>query len=229
MALRGVRLMIVVLASGACAPAQQIISAKSGFVYYVQGRASVEGSGPLPFGTVKRQLTNGETLFTERGRAEVLLNPGTVLRLGNASRLRMDDITITNPCVSMLSGSAVITVNYLPKPDRVELHLGGSIVVLAHVGEYRLDAGTDAARLRVYRGRAEVRHVQAEGDAASSLRVKQGTAVDLGNLVLAKFDTKDADDFERWAEARSRRGAPRSPQPVPPRYSAESRVPAGFR
>ena len=88
-------------------PRSRVISAKAGFVFFVQGRVSVEG-GPLSTGEHFRQLRNGESLSTQRGRAEVLLNPGVVLRLGDMSRLHMDDVKLTDACVSLESGSAVI-------------------------------------------------------------------------------------------------------------------------
>jgi hypothetical protein len=225
MVLRGARLTMLVLAATTLAPAQRVISAKSGLIYFVQGRAAIEshgeGGGPLTAGDVLRQLRAGETLFTERGRAEVLLNPGTVLRLGDRSRLRMDDLRITDACASLLSGSAVVTVNYLPKPDRVELNLGGSVVILSHVGVYRFDANGSRARLRVYNGRAEVHR----GTASPAVLVKHGRAVDLDDLQIARFDTKQTDSLQRWAELRSRTPGPRGLRPVPPRFGRGTGVP----
>lgn len=230
MVLRGARLTMLVLAAATLASAQRVISAKSGLIYFVQGRASVEGIGPLTSGDALRQLRAGETLFTERGRAEVLLNPGTVLRLGDRSRLRMDDVRITDACVSILSGSAVVTISSLPKPDRVELNLGGSVVILSHAGVYRFDANGSQARLRVYIGRAEVHR----GTALATVIVKHGRAVDLDDLQIARFDTKQTDSLERWAEARSRTPGPRGLRPVPPRFGrgpsvAQPQQPGGFQ
>jgi hypothetical protein len=238
MVLRGARLTMLVFAASTLAPAQRVISAKSGLIYFVQGRAAiesngeggVEGSGPLTTGDVLRQLRTGETLFTERGRAEVLLNPGTVLRLGDRSRLRMDDVRITDACVSILSGSAVVTVSSLPKPDRVELNLGGSVVILSHVGVYRFDANGSQARLRVYNGQAEVHR----GTASAAVIVKHGRAVDLDDLQIARFDTKEIDSLQRWAELRSRTPGPRGLRPVPPRFGqrpgvAQPQQPGGFQ
>src|SRR5277367_4778915 len=146
------RLIVVVLASANAMLAQKVISAKAGLVLYVQGRASVEG-GPLSTGEHLRQLKAGESLSTERGRAEVLLNPGIILRLGDRSRLRMDDVNLTDACVSLESGSAVVTVKYLLKDDRIRLIAGGSIIVMRREGVYRLDLGPadmPQGRLRVF-------------------------------------------------------------------------------
>ncbi len=214
---------MVVLATAALAPAQRVISAKSGLVYFVQGRAWVD-NGQLRSGEITRQLRDGETLYTERGRAEVLLNPGAVLRLGEVSRLRMDDVRITDSCVSLLSGSAVVTVKILPKGDRVELHIGGGVVFLRHPGVYRFDSGkydVNQARIRVYSGRAEVHR----GTAAAKLLVGAGRSVMLDDLQLASFDTKETDALQVWAETRSRTPAPRGLRPIPPRMDSRVGVP----
>src|ERR1700683_5383271 len=148
------RLIVVVFAGGVVLAgvglAQRVISAKSGLVLFVQGRVSVEG-GPLKTGESYRQLKDGESLSIDRGRAEVLLNPGMILRLGDMSRLHMDDVKLTDACVSLQSGSAVITVNYILKTDRIRLLAGGNVILMKKEGVYRLDIAQ--GRLRVFSGR----------------------------------------------------------------------------
>jgi hypothetical protein len=206
----------VVLASNSLA--QKVISAKAGFLFFVQGRVSVEG-GRLRTGEHFRQLKPGENLSTERGRAEILLNPGTILRLGDMSRLHMDDVNLTDACVSLESGSAVITVNYILKTDHVRVVAGDSVIVMKQAGVYRLDV--TQGRLRVFSGLAEV---QREGSAALVI-VKRGHAVDLDDgLKIARFDVKDTDALERWAAGRSRATVHRMPQPLPPaQFDAQNR------
>ncbi len=219
------RLIILVLAGAVvhtgAAHAQRVISAKAGFVLFVQGRVSVEG-GRLKTGESYRQLKDGESLSTQRGRAEVLLNPGVILRLGDMSRLHMDDVQLTDACVSLESGSAVVTVNYILKTDRFRLIAGNSVIMMKQAGVYRLDLGPlDAApgRLRVFSGRAEVRR---DGSAAL-VTVKRGQAVDLDDgLKLAKFDFKDTDALQRWANARSFR------TPVPRGFGLRAEPPPRF-
>lgn len=206
------RLIVFVLASavvpGSRALGQRVISAKAGFVFYVQGRVSVEG-GRLKTGESFRQLKADESLSTERGRAEVLLNPGIVLRLGDMSRLHMDDVRLTDACVSLESGSAVVTVNYILKTDRIRFVAGGNVIVLKQTGSYRFDQG----RLRVFKGQAEVRR----GDGSAIVDVRRGQAVTLdAGLTVAKFNVKETDALQRWAVARSRTPASRF-RPQPPR------------
>jgi hypothetical protein len=216
------RLIVVVVAGGVVLAgmglAQRVISAKSGLVLFVQGRVSVEG-GRLKAGESYRQLKDGESLSIERGRAEVLLNPGVILRLGDMSRLHMDDVNLTDACVSLESGSAVITVNYILKSDRIRLLADGNVILMKRQGVYRLDVGRldiAQARLRVFSGRAEV----GRDGSPTMVAVKRGEAVDLDDgFKLAKFDPKETDALQRWANVRSWTLAPRNlgPRPQPPR------------
>jgi hypothetical protein len=218
----------VVLASaavvlGGSALAQRVISAKSGLVLFVLGRVSVEG-GPLKAGESYRQLKDGESLSIERGRAEVLLNPGIILTLGDMSRLRMDDVQLTDACVSLESGSAVVAVNHILKTDRIRLLAGGNVILMKQEGVYRLDIAQ--SRLRVFSGRAEVRRDGSPGMVA----VKRGQSVSLDDgLTIAKFDPKETDSLQRWANARSRTLGPRNfgPRPQPPRVGWRSDPPSG--
>lgn len=215
----GARLTILLLSAASATPAQKVISAKAGLVYHVQGRVSVEGSGVLTAGGRLRQLSDGETLFTERGRAEVLLNPGTVLRLSEMSRMRMDDVTLTDARLCIESGSAVVTVGVIPKADRIEINVGGTVVELRQAGVYRFDVRQ--ARVRVYSGRAEARLLSAvaKGNTTAKVAVKRGQSVGVEDLELARFDPNDTDAFQRWANARSRTPEPRGLRAVPPRLS----------
>lgn len=185
---------------------QQVLAAKAGLIYFVRGQVSIAGRGALTVGAAKPLLNAGETLFSEAGHAEVLLNPGAVLRIGDFSRIRMDRVLLTDTRVSIESGSAVVTVNELPKFDRVEIHIGGAAVAMKSNGIYRFDIDDAAGpRLRVFRGRAEV-HRQAAGTPESiALRVvaSSGQLVRLRNLQLARFDRKDADELQQWAASRN--------------------------
>ncbi len=197
----GARLAIVALSASAAALAQKVISAKAGLIYFVEGKVSIEGSGRLSWGSKTRQLNPGETLVSERGRAEVLLNPGTVLRLGDASRIRMDSVDLTDTRVTLEGGSAVITVNNPPKLDRIEIHAGSVVVALKGDGVYRFDAdgsGVSAPRVRVYAGQ-----IEASAPGGATVLASRGQAVNLEDLQRTEVDTREADGLQLWAESRS--------------------------
>jgi hypothetical protein len=238
-----VRFAAIALVAVVAGQAQRVISAKAGLVYFVLGHVSIAGSGRLPTGMVTRRLNAGEILFSEAGRAEVLLNSGTdpmlwnsgtVLRIGERSRMRMDSVELADTRVSIEAGSAVVTVNQLPKPDHVEVRIGGAVVVMKGAGVYRLDAGspdTGDPRLRVFRGQAEVYRLSSpprDGEdplenGSGKTVVKRGQELRLPDLQAGRFNPKNADALQRWAE---KRGTPPPPIPMPPMmcYSAPTNM-----
>lgn len=205
-----VRLAAIALVVAGMGIAQKVLSAKAGLVYFVLGRVSIAGSGPLRAGMVNRQLRPGGILFSDAGRAEVLLNPGAVLRIGDRTRIRMDNVDLTNPRVSIEAGSAVITINELEKPARVEIRIGGGVVVLKADGVYRFDADSLNPRVRVFGGQAETyREAPASSASAVPKIAKRGQSLSLPDLQIGKFDLKDADALQQWAE---KRGTPPAPK-----------------
>jgi hypothetical protein len=71
------------------APAQQMISAKAGLINVVEGQAIVDGKPLVPKPSEFTQLKPGSLLETGEGRSEVLLSPGSYLRLSENSAIRM--------------------------------------------------------------------------------------------------------------------------------------------
>jgi hypothetical protein len=216
----GVRLTVFALVAAGVGIGQKVLSAKAGLVYFVLGRVSIAGSGPLATGAVKRQLNEGGILFSEAGRAEVLLNSGTVLRIGDRTRIRMDSVDLADTRISIEAGSAVVTVNELPKLVRVEIHIGGAVVAIKADGVYRFDADSNMDALRVFSGQAEV----SSDDQSLKIVAKRGQAVRLQDLQVSRFDRKDSDVLQQWAATR---GAPPPLIPLAPMmcYSEPKNMP----
>jgi hypothetical protein len=213
-----VRLTALGLVAVGVGIAQDVISAKAGLVYFVLGRVSIVGKGQLTTGAANRQLNQGEVLFSEAGRAEVLLNPRTVLRMGSMTRIRIDSDELTDTHVSIAAGSAVVTVNQLPKLDRLEVHMGGAVVAIKSAGVYRFDGDSrdsGAPRLRVFSGQAEAYPEERASfeNGAFKTSAKRGQQVRLQDLKVSRFDPKDTDALQQWAQAR---GAPPPWIPLPP-------------
>src|ERR1700730_3166842 len=89
------------------ASAQSVISAKSGLIHYVEGRAYLNDQlieskfGEFP------DVKENQQLRTEEGRAEILLTPGVFLRLGENSAIRMVTNRLIDTRLELLSGSAL--------------------------------------------------------------------------------------------------------------------------
>jgi hypothetical protein len=194
-----IALLATVLGLGWTATAQHVISARSGVVQYTEGRVLADNK---PVDTSLGhflQLQENQQLDTEEGRAEVLLNPGVVLRLGENGSVKMLSGKLTDTRVEVLKGSAILEANALSnetKDNAVTLVYKGVTMAPLKNGLYRID--TDPARVRVYEGELLVTTPSGE------LRLKKGHQVMLdGELVAGKFDAKADDDLYRWSARRS--------------------------
>lgn len=176
--------------------AQQIISARSGAVHYVEGQVTVAGQ-PVhqKFGEFPT-LRAGEELQTQDGRAEVLLTPGAFLRVADHSSVRMISSDLSDTRVEILTGSAILECDELLKDNAITLVYKGTNIQVAKHGLYRVD--TNPPQVRVYDGEALV---EAE---SGPIRLKRGKQASLQGVVVAeKFDAKRGDQFDMWSMNRS--------------------------
>ena len=188
---------VLVLTLGAIsAPAQNVISAKSGLVHYVEGDVELGGQ-PLSGKFAQfAEVKENQVLSDEDGRAEVLLNPGVFLRLGEHASFRMITNRLIDTRVELLSGTAVVEADEIGKDTSVTVVCKGGVVKLRKAGVYRFDA--DPARLRVYSGEASV------VIAGKTLEVGGGKALALegDSTSIEKFDKEDLDSLGRWSRRR---------------------------
>src|SRR6516164_5495593 len=110
----------LILSAWAPALAQSVISTHSGVVYFFDGAVYV-GDQRLEqrFGRFP-DIGEGRELRTEQGRAEVLLTPGVILRIGDNSVIRMVSSKFSDTRVELLVGSAILEANE-PAPDTAVL------------------------------------------------------------------------------------------------------------
>jgi hypothetical protein len=150
--------MALVVAAGS-AFAQYVISAHSGVVQYVEGKAYLDNHAVEPkFGQFP-DIKDSQGFRTEEGRAEILLTPGVFLRLGENSSMRMLSSRLTDTRVEILSGSAIVEAADVPKENSIEVVYKGNTIHLQKQGLYRLD--TEPARFKVYEGEAIVKDASA--------------------------------------------------------------------
>ena len=181
--------------------AQKVVSARAGLITYLQGPALLDGKRVVLKAARFPQMRDGQTLSTGRGRAELLLSPGVVLRLAESSQVRMDDTQLSNTRVTLQQGEALIEVVQLAEGNRILVDLEETSTELVRAGLYRIGIstnGTGQNMLRVYGGEALVRSGIKIADA------KRGMAVNLNaDLALSPFDRKQTDLLHAWAARRS--------------------------
>jgi hypothetical protein len=189
--------LTVLLACASSGWAQQVISAHSGVIHFVEGQVTLEGQTVAPKFAEFPDVKNGQTLATEDGRAEVLLTPGVILRIGENSSFKMISNSRSDTRLELLTGEAVVEVGELLPSNAITLISGKTHVELLKKGLYRVDA-EDPGKFRVYEGEARV----TAGE--QTLLARKGRQVMLGAVLdMSSFDVKDMDALLRWAGRRS--------------------------
>ena len=191
------RLPLAILLIGATSAwAQQVISAHSGVIHYVEGTVTLDGKQIQPKFAEFPDVKNGQTLAAEDGRAEVLLTPGVILRIAENSSFQMVSNSRSDTRLAVLSGSALIEVGELLPSNAITVVYNDAHLELLKKGLYRIDS--DPGKLRVYEGEARVTA------ASQTLLARKGREVLLGAVLdMNGFDVKDTDAFMRWASRRS--------------------------
>src|SRR5439155_10894492 len=196
----------VVLGLGLASPGfaqnreKYVISAKAGGVNSVDGRVTVKRAGKSQLLTAQDDLTAGDLVTTgAASQVEVLLNPGSYLRVGENSAFELADNALENIRVTLTKGSAIVEATGL---DDTELHINivtdRARILIVRRGVYRINAAADSTELLVRKGRATV-------DDNSSSIIKGGNEIIFqgGSFVATKLGKKQQDQFDDWSKARA--------------------------
>ncbi len=190
------RFALVAGISVCSASAQQVVSARSGLIHYVEGQVELDGKTVESKPALFPDMKDGAELKTGDGRAEVLLTPGVFLRVAENSSVRMVSNKLAATRVEFLSGSVLVESADSMKENSVTLVYKGADVRLRRDGLYRLDS--EPSSLRVYSGEALVE------TADQSVSVKEGKQLPFGGVFAAeRFNNKAGDAFFRWTKRRA--------------------------
>jgi uncharacterized membrane protein YgcG len=175
-----------------------VVSAKAGVVNVAEGDASVTRAKPF---AMPEMLISGDELLTgdtvktgASGRAEVLLNPGCYLRLGEGSEFVFLFDNFTNK-IKLLRGSAVIEASSID--DLISVETPKAEFEIARAGLYRFNVGADArAEVAVRKGRVFV----------GTTTIKEGkrAVVESGTPAIARLNKQDADALDDWSKDRAK-------------------------
>jgi len=189
---------VVIAFAGLPSFAQSVISTHSGLIHYVEGIALLDGKPVEVKITSFPEIKEGKEFRTEDGRAEVLLNPGVFLRMGENTSVRMVSNKLSDSRLEFVAGSAIIesSGDLAQKENSVSILYKGSDIHLRKKGIYRFDS--EPGELRVLSGEAEV---EAGGNV---LIVRTGKMVSFdGAVAVEKFNTKEGDALSRWSLRRA--------------------------
>ncbi len=176
--------------------AQDMVSASSGLLQYFEGTVLLDSKPIEHKAAVFPSMSNGSTLNTEKGRAELLLTPGVYLRLDDKSSVQMVSNSLTKTRLDLTGGSAILDNLSAASADAIVLGYEGSEIRFPKPGIYRIDS--DVGELQVYSGECKV------------TRNKVSTTVDSSHLyyfalqlTTQKFGDGATDEFYDWASNRN--------------------------
>ncbi|HYP53453.1 MAG TPA: FecR family protein [Pyrinomonadaceae bacterium] len=207
---RGLLAVALVATCAAAASAQSwksqhVISARAGAINYVAGEAKFKGLGKTEWSrlTMDDTLMSGDTVLTGAGaQVEVLLNPGSYLRLGENTEFTLADDSLDNLRLEITRGSAVVeAVGFDQLKVSILIDTPHTRVAVIRSGLYRVNVReTNVTEVAVFKGRATV------GRGTEPLTLKGGRAARAGGagVELVELDKKQKDSLDLWSRERGR-------------------------
>ncbi|MGH9880725.1 MAG: FecR domain-containing protein, partial [Pyrinomonadaceae bacterium] len=182
-----------------------VISAKAGGINAVTGKAIVHGKGTSEWEqlTIKEDLEAGDVVKTGLdGRVEMLLNPGSYLRVGEDSEFELTNNSLENLEVRLLRGTAIVEAT---GADDTELLINiitpDARMAIVRRGLYRVNVVPgDGTELIVRKGRVML------GDSHTKIKGGNKVVFTSGAFSVAKLqkeDKKNFDNLDTWSKERA--------------------------
>ncbi len=177
------------------------ISAKAGGVNFIEGDVTVarkEGrSGVL---LRRDQLEVGDRVSTgANGKAEILLNPGSYIRLGSNTTFQFLTTSLDDLRVRLDGGTAMFEV-FAANEFQVTVETANGSVSLVETGVYKVDVPQNGlATIAVFDGKAQL-----SGPQANLVKKGRSSTIGSANVAVAKFDRDERGELVAWSKSRSK-------------------------
>lgn len=188
-------------------PAQEqlyVVSAKAGGINHASGAVHVkrDGSGQTQILAKGDELGDKDQVNVgETGKIEILLNPGSFLRLAENTDLEFTDTALDSLKLKLSSGSALFEATAVGGKDGADISINTpqANIQLEKSGIYRINTDINATEIYVWKGTARV----------GNEIVKSGRKTVVGkNGVMAeviKFNKDDSrDGLDLWSKDRAK-------------------------
>jgi hypothetical protein len=184
-----------------------VISAKAGGINAVTGQAAMHPKGETGWQqlTVTDDLETGDRVRTASdGRVEILLNPGSYLRLGGDSEVELANNSLANLEVRLIKGTAIVEASGIEETQMmINISTPHARLAIDRQGLYRLNVvPDDATELIVRKGRVIL------GDSHTTVKggnkvVFSGTAVSVAKLTSEEKKLEKEVAVEQWSKQRA--------------------------
>lgn len=180
-----------------------LVSAEAGWVNVVEGDVAFKrGSADWDMVITGDELQTGDVVRTgSDGRAELLLNPGSYLRLSNASEAVFTNTSLDDLAINLVRGSAIVEVSSVGGWEGAFLTMktpkGKFSIVRGGVYRFNVDE-TGRSEILVRKGRLVI-----EGDAPVTVKDGKRIVLNGDSPLIASFDKKAEDEFDLWSRTRA--------------------------
>jgi hypothetical protein len=174
-----------------------IVSAKSGVISIIDGDVKLKrGTSDWEALLEGDELKAGDVIKTgTTGRVEVLLNPGTYLRIAENSEFAFPDVSNFKLKLSLLQGIAILESSVIDVS--IKFTTPQYMFTITQNGLYRFSATPDGrSEMLIRKGRITV--------AGAELKEGKKVVVENGPPQILSFDKKAEDDFEIWSKTRAK-------------------------
>jgi hypothetical protein len=186
---------------GAAARQPNPNSIRPGEVNYIEGQVALNGNNLGTNSLRSTVIQPGDDLSTGQGYAEILLSPGSFLRVGHNSEIRLVTAGLADSQIDIVHGSALLEAADVVKGSAINVTVGNAT---AHIGEKGLFAfDASAQTVRVFDGKLRLTN----GDNGQTTLGKGDQVLLSSDRPLKKhdFNTKAAqeDTLYVWSKVRS--------------------------
>jgi hypothetical protein len=177
------------------APAQEIVSAQSGVVHYLEGAVQIDAVSLEHKPAIYPLLKDGSVLVTKKGRVELMLTPNVFLRLDENSSVKMISSALTATRLEFLNGSCILDALAAANDVPVDIKFKDASIHFGKNGLYRIDNETEV--LQAYSGEAVVQQQDKKTKVDPTRLYFFELATDTN-----KFSEGTDDEFLDWARNR---------------------------
>jgi hypothetical protein len=185
-----------------------VISAKAGGINAITGEASVHARGETDWQqlVITDDLEAGDRVRTAYdGRVEILLNPGSYLRLGGDSEVELSNNSLENLEVRLLRGTAIVEATGADDLDlNINISTPHTKLAIVRQGLYRLNVVPEnATELIVRKGRVILSdsHTKVKG---GNKVVFNATNVSVAKLTKEEKKATDSKEVDIWSKDRAK-------------------------
>lgn len=181
-----------------------VISAKAGGINAVTGRTGVHGQGSSEWEqlTIKDNLEAGDVVKTGiDGRVEMLLNPGSYMRVAENSEFELTNNSLENLEVRLIRGTAIVEATGADDTElMINITTPHAKMAIVRRGLYRVNVVPgDATELIVRKGRVLLSDSRIKIKGGKKL-VFSGAAYSIAKVEKAD---KNGDGFDAWSKERA--------------------------